>query len=321
MQTPSRIDAVDVRHLDSNPNTHAEVPMSPAKPLAMPDGIASFGYVDTTLGEIAYRELGEGPVALFLHGLPLSGEEWMPVMHDLADVRRCIAPDQLALGATRPRSDSDLSYEGQVRMLLEFLEGLGINAVDLVGNDTGGVAQIFAARYPRHVRTLTLTNCEVHDCWPNALLKRFYAGVADGSVPALLKNALAEPALAAEHLGALVYEDAAFFDADRVQRYLAPIVETEERLAMFAKLCEWRPSREQIMRAAGAQRASNVPAQVIWGTGDVVFDAEPSLQWLGENLGGLRRIVRVPRGKLFFPEEHPRVVSTLLAEFWGASAG
>ena len=296
--------------------------MSPANPVAMPDGIASFGYVDTPLGEIAYREFGDGPVALFLHGLPLSGEEWLPVMRDLADVRRCIAPDQLALGASRPHGDSDLSYEGQARMLVEFLERLGISTVDLVGNDTGGgVAQIFAARYPRHVRTLTLTNCEVHDCWPNALLKRFYAGVADGSVTGLFRSALGEPALAVEHLGALVYENAGFFDEGRVQRYLAPIVENDERITMFGRLCDWRPSREQIMRASGALRASNIPAQVIWGTGDVVFDAEPSLQWLGENLGGLRRMVRVPRGKLFFPEEHPRVVSTLLAEFWGASVG
>ena len=293
--------------------------MSPSAVAAIPSDIESPSFVETRSGEIAYRETGEGPVALFLHGLPLSGEAWAAVTQDLADVRRCIAPDQLGLGATRPGSGQGFTYEHQARMVAEFLERMGIKSVDLVGNDTGaGVAQLVAAHYPRHVRSLTLTNCEVHDCWPNALLKRFYAGVADGSVPALLKNALGNPALAVEHLGALVYEDAAFFDAARVQRYLAPIVASEERLEMFGKLCEWRTSREQIITAAPALRDSSIPTQVVWGMGDVIFDAEPSLQWLSENLGSLRRIVRVPRAKLFFPEEHPRVVSTLLAEFWGA---
>jgi len=39
--------------------------------------------------------------------------------------------------------------------------------VDLVANDSGGgVAQIFAARFPQRLRTLTLTNCGTHDNWP-----------------------------------------------------------------------------------------------------------------------------------------------------------
>jgi hypothetical protein len=37
---------------------------------------------------------------------------------------------------------------------------------------------------------------------------------------------------------------------------------------------------------------------------------------LGSNLGGLKKVTRVPRAKLFFPEEHPRLVSVLLNEFW-----
>jgi haloalkane dehalogenase len=44
--------------------------------------------------------------------------------------------------------------------------------VDLVGSDSGGaIAQLFVARYPERVRTLLLTNCDVHqDSPPPAVL-------------------------------------------------------------------------------------------------------------------------------------------------------
>ena len=50
---------------------------------------------------------------------------------------------------------------------MEVLDGIGIDQVDLVANDSGGaMAQIFAARHPERIRTMTLTNCDVHDGWP-----------------------------------------------------------------------------------------------------------------------------------------------------------
>jgi hypothetical protein len=30
----------------------------------------------------------------------------------------------------------------------------------------------------------------------------------------------------------------------------------------------------------------------------------------------VRRLIMVPRAKLFFPEEHPKLMSVLLQEFW-----
>ena len=33
-------------------------------------------FVETPFGRIAYVERGRGPVALFLHGLPLNGFQW-----------------------------------------------------------------------------------------------------------------------------------------------------------------------------------------------------------------------------------------------------
>ena len=117
-------------------------------------------FAETPFGRIAYIERGAGPVALFLHGLPLCGFEWRSVIEDLAPVRRCIAPDAMGLGYTEVASGQDVSFAEQARMIAAFLDVLKIETVDLVGNDTGaGISQIFAAKYPTKVRTLTLSNC------------------------------------------------------------------------------------------------------------------------------------------------------------------
>ncbi len=274
-------------------------------------------FVETRYGKIAYVERGSGPVALFLHGLPLCGFEWRDVIEDLAPVRRSIALDMMALGYTEVAPGADVSFAAQADMIASFLDALKIDSVDLVGNDTGGgVSQILAANHPTKVRSLTLTNCEVYDRWPNALLTGFYEGVKAGVVPQAMKQMLGDLKLARAELAALVYEDAAMFTPEIVELYIGPIVASDARIALFQKLSDWQTNRAQLVEAANKLADSRIPAQVIWGDGDVVFDTEPSLEWLGAKLGGLQKTTIVPRGKLFFPEEHPRVTSVCLREFW-----
>lgn len=274
-------------------------------------------FADTPCGRIAYIEQGSGPATLFLHGLPLCGYQWRGVIEDLAPVRRCIALDEMGLGYTEAAVGQDVSFAAQARMIAAFLDAAKIDSVDIVGNDTGGgISQIFATAYPARVRTLTLTNCEVHDLWPNALLTRFYQGVASGTIPQALKKMLSDIALARQQLGALVYEDAEMFTPEVVQVYLTPIVASDDRTKQFQQLCDWKKNRPQLMEVAPKLQASKIPAQIIWGDADPVFDMGPSLAWLQANLGGLKKVTRVPRAKLFFPEEHPRLMSVLLNEFW-----
>src|SRR4029077_5076708 len=91
----------------------------------------------TPHGEIAYTEQGHGPVALFVHGVYLNGYLWRHVIGRVADLRRCIAIDLLAHGATGASSDQDLSFAAQAEMLEAFCESLGLDQVDLVANDSG----------------------------------------------------------------------------------------------------------------------------------------------------------------------------------------
>jgi pimeloyl-ACP methyl ester carboxylesterase len=124
-------------------------------------------YADTRFGKIAYTEQGKGPPALFVHGVFLNGYLWRHVIDRVADLRRCIAIDLMSHGATKASLDQDISFTAQAEMLEAFCQSLRLDQVDLVANDSGGaVAQIFAARHPERIRSLTLTNCDVHDNYP-----------------------------------------------------------------------------------------------------------------------------------------------------------
>jgi pimeloyl-ACP methyl ester carboxylesterase len=130
--------------------------------------------VETPVGRISYAEAGSGPVALFIHGVLLNKHLWCQQLEALADIRRCIAVDLLAHGDTEIGPDQDVSVTANANMLREFLDALKIEQVDLIGNDSGGgISQIFAALNPDCVRTLTLTNSDVHDNWPPEAFKPF----------------------------------------------------------------------------------------------------------------------------------------------------
>ena len=56
--------------------------------------------VATPSGRISYVEQGNGPVALFVHGVLLNGYVWRHQLSELGALRRCIAVDLLAHGHT-----------------------------------------------------------------------------------------------------------------------------------------------------------------------------------------------------------------------------
>jgi haloalkane dehalogenase len=272
-------------------------------------------FVQTAFGRIAYVERGNGPVALFVHALPLCGYQWRHALDEVASMRTCIAPDLMGLGYSEIPAPQDISFESQAKMLSAFLDARSIRQVDLIGNDTGGgVSQIFLSLYPERVRSLTLTNCEVHDLWPNAMLHQFYSALKAGLVGELLKNITRDPSLAAQLAAA--YENPESLSKESLEVYFGPFVDSEQRREQLKGFSEAERNRDQLVAAATGLHASQIPAQVLWGDADTAFDTPASIEWLKRNLGGLRKVITIPKAKLFWPEEHPRLLTVLLKEFW-----
>jgi pimeloyl-ACP methyl ester carboxylesterase len=73
-------------------------------------------FADVGSGRIAYIEEGHGPVALFVHPVPLNGYHWRHVIEQVQDRRRCIAIDLMGLGYSEIAPAEDVSFAAQARI-------------------------------------------------------------------------------------------------------------------------------------------------------------------------------------------------------------
>jgi pimeloyl-ACP methyl ester carboxylesterase len=277
-------------------------------------------FVDTPSGRISYVEQGEGPVALFVHGVLLNGYLWRHQLAELSTMRRCIALDLLAHGATEIAPTQDVSATANAVMLRQFLDAMRIDSVDLVGNDSGGgIALIFAATNPHRVRSLTLTDCDTHDNWPPEAFKPFLALSAGGGLGDALSAMLSDKDVYRSP-GALgpAYEDPAAVSDETIDLYLRPHVASAQRTRDLARFLAAFDSSHTV--AIEAQlKTLHAPTLVVWGTDDVYFDVEWS-HWLAKTIPGTRRRTEFDGARIFFPEERWQAFNIELREHWTQGA-
>jgi pimeloyl-ACP methyl ester carboxylesterase len=150
--------------------------------------------VSTQPGEVSYIEVGTGPAALFVHGIATSAYIWHNLIPLLAGTRRCVAIDLPLHGQSPATPEHQLTVGAFADTLAEVCARLSLGQVDLVGHDTGGaIAQVFAARHPELVRTLTLTNCETHDNIPPAAMAATVEAARAGQLAATARQSSPTP--------------------------------------------------------------------------------------------------------------------------------
>jgi pimeloyl-ACP methyl ester carboxylesterase len=295
-----------------NPNPTTAVPTVLPREIARLSG-----------GTVAYVDQGErdAPVALFVHGVLVNADLWRNVIWDVADVRRCIAPDLPAHGGT-PIPDeglrADLSLHGHAARLDELCAHLGLDQVDVVANDTGGaVAQVFAARYPARVRTLTLTNCDCQDNFPPELFEPFVAMAEAGELGPVVAAMAGDYALARSEAGyGQGYASAAQLSDELLTSYTGPFAaDGGKGLERFLVA----PKADELVAVAPLLADLRVPVQLAWGTADIFFP--PSwTERMRELLPSTERVTLVPDAMLFWPDERAADLVPLLRDFWAAHA-
>jgi pimeloyl-ACP methyl ester carboxylesterase len=257
--------------------------------------------VTTPSGVVSYVESGNGPTALFVHGVLLNGYLWRHQLTELSDTRRCIAVDLLAHGHTEANDGQDVSVTANAQMLAEFLDALHIDRVDLVGNDSGGgICQIFAAMHPHRLRSLTLTNCDTHDNWPPEAFQPFVAMVAAGGLGDTLQAMRANKAVFREAL-APAYERPQDISDEIIETYIGPFLDSPKRLKELERFVNAFDCRHTLAIEDGL-RQLQTPTLIAWGTDDAYFPLEWS-RWLQQTIPGTRRRIDFEGARIFFPEE------------------
>jgi pimeloyl-ACP methyl ester carboxylesterase len=273
-------------------------------------------HVDTPSGSISYVEHGSGPAALFVHGVLLNGYLWRHQLAELGDLRRCIAVDLMAHGNTEISASQDVSVTANAHMLAQFLDGLTIDQVDLVGNDSGGgICQIFAALYPTRVRSLVLTDCDAHDNWPPEAFKGFVSMVAAGGLAGTLDAMLIDKSVyrSPQALG-LAYERPEAVSDDTIETYLRPHTRSPQRLHQLERFVSAFDCRHTV-NIETALKSVQAPTLIAWGTDDIFFDLKWS-HWLENTIPGSRRRMELQGGRIFFPEERAREFNDAVRAHW-----
>jgi pimeloyl-ACP methyl ester carboxylesterase len=273
-----------------------------------------YQYALTDFGNIAYRETGSGPAAVFVHGVFLNGHLWDPLIERLAGIRRCIAVDILAHGATGARSDQDLTFDAQAAMLAAFCDAMELGRVDVIANDSGGgIAQIFAARHPERIRSLVLTDCDTHDNWPPKQAEPLHKLAKEGGVGPVGRRMLEDVTFARASF-AVGFEHPDRLSAEDFRTWLDPLFKTPASTRNLERFIASFDNRQTVV-IEPLLRKLEVPTLIVWGTSDVFFPVKWAY-WLRGTISGARDVIELEGAKLFFPWERPDEFATALRNFW-----
>jgi pimeloyl-ACP methyl ester carboxylesterase len=272
--------------------------------------------VSTDAGDLSYLDIGTGPVALFVHGIGSNAFLWRNVIGGLTAQRRCIAID-LPLHGHSPVT-ADLSLAGLASALAGFCDALGLGRIDLVANDTGGaIAQVFAARHPERLASLTLTNCDTDGNMPPEVMKPLIEQAAAGELAPTAVALFADLGAAGQAVFGEFYEDLERVDPWLIRSYLEPLAGTMERAREFERLLVSLDPAD-LAAVTPLLGKLTVPTLVVWGTGDKAFDVSWAY-WLRDTIPGAAGVVTIDGGRLFFPDERAAEFVPHLERHWAAA--
>jgi len=112
------------------------------------------------------------------------------------------------------------------------------------------------------------------------------------------------------------YEHPEQVSDDIIEKYLGPLVGTEQRTQDFQRFLAAFDSK-YTLAIEGRMKALKTPTLVVWGTDDVYFDVKWG-RWLSETIPGTRRYIELKGARIFFPEERWQEFDQELRMHWEA---
>jgi pimeloyl-ACP methyl ester carboxylesterase len=272
----------------------------------------------TRLGPVSYIDTGgQGRPVFFVHGVGTSSYLWRNVIGLLAGERRCVAIDLPLCGQTPAAPDQDFSLPGLAGFVAACCDTLELSDIDLVANDTGGaVSQVFAARHPDRLATLTLTNCETHtNVHPPALLPSLLLARL-GLLAPLSRLLWRSGRLSAKRIYRVGYSDVASLPDNIARAWLEAGIGTAESARQSQRWTRSVHARD-LLAIEPALTRLQVPTLIVWGTGDVFFKAKWAY-WLRDTIPGATEVIELDGARLFFPDERAAEFTSALRRHWDA---
>lgn len=254
-------------------------------------------FVAVPAGTVHCAVAGEGQPVLLLHQTPRSWDEYRDVLPLLGKRRRAIAMDTMGFGDSARLPDRENSIESWARVVVSFLDALGIDRAAIVGHHTGGfIATEVAAAHPARVRAVVLSSVSVHSAEERAARASGRAVVDD-----------VDPVLDGSHVLELWRGRAAFYppSSDLLRRFLIDCLRAQDLAAEGHRIVARYPIEERLPQV-------RCPALLIAATADPY--AYPSVPKLRARLP--HAVVReIEGGMVPLPDQLPEAFASIVEAF------
>jgi len=273
--------------------------------------------VDLGDARVRYRDRGEGPPVVFVHGLLTNGLLWRKVAPAVADAGfRCLTPDWPLGSHEIPVPRADLSPSGVAALIARFLETLDLTDVTVVANDTGGaLTQLLMTTSPERVGRVVLT--------PSDSFERFLPPLFAGLSPlARVPGGVGLVTAALRWRWLLKATDFLWLAKHPVPDHIldAYVLPSRRSAEIRDDLRRFMASVDNRYTLTAAERlpAFTKPVLLAWAPEDRHFPL-----WLGRKLAGVlpnAELKTIEDSYAFVPEDQPERLSGMMVEFLRAHA-
>lgn len=225
----------------------------------LPGAPAGATFVDIDGVHLHYRDVGQGPAIVLVHGYGASLDLWRPVQDALAREHRVIAVDLKGFGwSSRP--PGDYSPAAQAELVWHLLDQLGVADVAIVGHSWGSsVSLAMTLARPSKVRRIALYAAYVYD----EQVPSFFRWARLDGIGELLFGLYYREGVE-ERIG-LAYHDPRFITQARVEHVIAELARPGTTAAALAA------ARGQHFAAMSKRyREIAQPVLLLWGDDDAV---------------------------------------------------
>jgi pimeloyl-ACP methyl ester carboxylesterase len=267
------------------------------------------GFIDVGGAAVAHRVVGSGPDVLFVHGWPVSGATFRRLLPHLADHVTCHVIDLPGAGSSRFDASTPVSIDLHIESVRTVVDHLGLDAVAVVGHDSGGMIARHAMAGDGRLRAMGLIDTEQSrgTGW------RFNSFLAIRRMPGLAAGlGWVAGARRVRRNGFVLgdaFVDRSLLDGEFDEFFLKPLHEQRDHRVAAARLLG--TFHQRYVRALGdLHRRIDVPVQLVWGEHDKFFPVAGAREMVADFTDA--RLEVIAGTGLFAHEERPADVARAL---------
>lgn len=214
---------------------------------------------------VHFRDSGQGPTLLLLHGIASSLHTWSGWEDRLRDSFRLVRPDLPGFGLTGPHPDEDYSPEAYLSFLEKFTDELGLDHYGLVGSSLGGrLALRHTIEHEDQVRKLVLLN-------PMSVERRRPSLFSLARLPLSERAFRFTPGVLVRTILSALYGESDTLSEESVRRYHELLLREGNRRALHRLLRDLDVPDETLLHSADQ---ITVPTLIQWGLRDPLYSVD-----------------------------------------------